>query len=125
MDRDLAQTQELLNYLDISHRLMENWAARELKTYKITVAQAQVIAIIGANEHVSQEFIANTLQIAKTAVRDSLRKLIKLDYVIRIHDADDKRIHRLSLTEEGEKFIPIFHKLLVNCNNLAMNSFTQ
>ncbi len=124
MDEDLIQAQDLLNSLDISHRLMENWSARELKKYHITVAQAQVLAVIGNAGHSSQESIANTLHTAKTSVRDSLKKLIQHGYIVRTPDKNDKRIHQLALTDEGKKLIPVFQELLSRCNERALKSLT-
>jgi len=115
----------MLRNLALSSRMFINSVTRELKPVKITGTQAQVFAIIASSEESSQESIAKELQIARTAVSLSLKQLIDAGFVLRTADENDKRIHRLGLTEKGKALLPKLNALIMQKNEQALATLTE
>ena len=115
----------MLRNLEVPGRLMANSATQCLKALGITKAQAQVIFMIHELERPSQENIANALHIARTAVRLTLQQLIRGRYVTKVPDGDDKRIHRLHLTEKGLSLLPKIDTLMEDNNKRALSVLSE
>lgn len=115
-----------LNYnLDVSHRMMTNWIARKLSPHGVTIAQAQIIAVLYQYENISQEELSKHLHIARTAVRQTLQQLLEKGYVTKAPSLADKRIHYFSLTEKSRNLLPLFEELIAEINHRALGTLTE
>lgn len=125
MQQKQPMSWNMVRNLALSSRLFINSSTRELKPLKITGTQAQVLTIIASCENSSQESIAKELQIARTAVSLSLKQLIDAGLVSRTADKNDKRIHRLGLTQKGKALFPKLNALILRKNEQALASLTE
>lgn len=125
MQQEQPKTWTMVRNLALSSRLLINSATRELRLLEITGTQAQVFSIIASCENSSQESIAKELQIARTAVGLSLKQLIDAGFVSRTADENDKRIHRLGLTQKGEALFPKLNALILRKNEQALAALTE
>lgn len=115
----------ILRNLEVPSRLMANRATRMLKTLGVGKAQAQVLFMIHELERPSQENIAKGLHIARTAVRLTLQQLLNDGYAERVPDPNDRRIHRLHLTEKGLALLPPIDRMMAENNQRVLAGLTE
>lgn len=99
MDRNIFQN------IGILYRSYLNYANNFLKDLGLSFSESVVISNIGASEGITQEGIASLLGIDKAAIARNV-KLLENEGLIEIKkNADDKRLKKLYLTQEGwEKY---------------------
>lgn len=99
MDRNIFQN------VGILYRSYLNYANSFLKDLGLSFSESVVISNIGASEGITQEGIASLLGIDKAAIARNV-KLLENEGLIEIKkNADDKRLKKLYLTQEGwEKY---------------------
>ena len=99
MDRNIFQN------VGILYRSYLNYANSFLKDLGLSFSESVVISNIGASEGITQEGIASFLCIDKAAIARNV-KLLETGGLIEIKkNADDKRLKKLYLTQEGwEKY---------------------
>lgn len=99
MDRNIFQN------VGILYRSYLNYANNFLKDLGLSFSESVVISNIGASEGITQEGIASLLGIDKAAIARNV-KLLENEGLIEIKkNADDKRLKKLYLTQEGwEKY---------------------
>lgn len=66
----------------------------------------------------SQQQMAESLDIDKVAVVRIIDYLEKKAFVERIIDRDDRRCHRLHITDKGKKYVPIIEQALKETDEL-------
>lgn len=93
----------------ISHvaALMQIRFSRRLKKYDVTRSQWMIMAAIFGNDAETAADIAKIWKLDATAVTRLVDRLEAKGFVKRIHDAADRRINRLELTEQGHQLSPI------------------
>ncbi|HEX9025510.1 MAG TPA: MarR family transcriptional regulator [Clostridium sp.] len=72
----------------------------------IRSGQHDFLYVISKNEGISQKELSEFLYVGKSTTAKAVKNLIENNYVKRVQDENDKRIYRLSLTEEGKKVMP-------------------
>ena len=99
MNRNIFQN------VGILYRSYLNYANSFLKDLGLSFSESVVISNIGASEGITQEGIASLLCIDKAAIARNV-KLLENEGLIEIKkNADDKRLKKLYLTQEGwEKY---------------------
>ena len=72
----------------------------------IRSGQHDFLYVISKNEGISQKELSEFLYVGKSTTAKAVKNLIENNYVKKVQDENDKRIYRLSLTEEGKKVMP-------------------
>ncbi|ADN37437.1 transcriptional regulator, MarR family [Methanolacinia petrolearia DSM 11571] len=77
------------------------------------LSQGQVFALITLSKenNITQDRIAELFYLDKGTVARAVRKLEDSGYICRTQDPDNRRAHRLSLTEKGEKILPYIKEI--------------
>jgi len=102
---------------------------REIQTFGIGHAEMRILMIVFAlGDSLSQEHITSKLEVDRSNVGRSLKKLENLGYIQRARDINDKRSFLVELTEKGkslEKPLRAIKKRIektVSCNITAEES---
>lgn len=69
--------------------------------------------------------IAKALMIAKTNITSLIQKLIDKGFVQRIYDQTDRRYIRISLTDEGKRFLENHKALVIKNLKYKISSFDE
>jgi MarR family transcriptional regulator, organic hydroperoxide resistance regulator len=96
--------------------LQRQLALKILPEKSLHPAQARCLWTISANDGISQRDLAGMLHLSKPTVTTMLQRLEKAGLVERHTDADDQRLMRILLTEEGRKLgarMCEFHRELI------------
>ena len=100
--------QSLINKLYYDIALNELKISNQTLYAKISYNSLLYMDIIAYRQNCTSSYIADTLQIAKSAVTSKTNELIKLGLVKKTQSANDKRIFYLSIEDE---FISTYTKL--------------
>jgi MarR family transcriptional regulator, organic hydroperoxide resistance regulator len=90
--------------------------------------QARCIWTISSNEGITQRDLAGLLHLSPPTVSAMLQKLEKAGVVERHTDADDQRLTRITLTEEGQALgsrLTEFHREFINATVGSMATEDQ
>lgn len=104
--KDMKQTiEEQLQQLQmLMHRKMHHERFEQFgKNYSPHRGQGRVLKILALQPEISQKELTYLLNMSKQAVAELISKLEKSGYITRAHDAQDKRVMIIRLTEEGKK----------------------
>jgi DNA-binding MarR family transcriptional regulator len=100
----VAELAERAGYLVThAHRLLREWAEVELESLDLHPRDFGVLATLSADEPCSQSQLAVRLGVTPAAVLLFLDELGSKGLVTRLRRADDRRVHDLSLTDEGRR----------------------
>jgi DNA-binding MarR family transcriptional regulator len=83
---------------------------RHLRTYPrnlkdLSILQMHTLIFIKKHELVPMHEIAEHFQITKPTATSLTDKLIKVGYIKRVADKEDRRITRITLSQKGEKYL--------------------
>jgi len=102
---------------------------KEILQFGIGHAEMRILMIVfSLGDSLSQEYITSKLEVDRSNVGRSLKKLEKLEYIQRSRDINDKRSFLVELTEKGrdlEKPLRAIKKRIektVSCNITADES---
>ena len=96
-----------MNYhtLNLLFRCNKEFIHKRLRKQELSNTEYMICSYIYSYEYCSQDDVSVALKIDKTTVGKALASLEKKNCIIRIPDAEDKRIKRLSFTEKGRSKI--------------------
>lgn len=101
-------------YIDITSRYLLHYIYKEVEQYNIQRHQFKVLLELYHNEGICQEDLVDSLKIRKAEVAKAIKKLIDNEYVYKLKNPKNKRIHNIYLTQKGlmikEKIINILDK---------------
>lgn len=80
--------------------------SESFKEYGIGSGQYSFYLTIRNNEGINQKEISKILNVNKATTNKAIKKLEELGYVHTVIDEEDKRNHRLFLTQAGKKIMP-------------------
>jgi len=107
-------------YISAIYRHQQIVINNQLKPYGIGSGQYIFLINIHKNEGMSQKELSKLVTIDKTTTAKAVRKLEDEGYIYREQDEEDKRYHKLYLTQKGKDFIPTLKKILrSNTENLS------
>jgi DNA-binding MarR family transcriptional regulator len=100
----VAELAERTGYLVThAHRMLREWAEAELEGLDLHPRDFGVLATLSADEPCSQTQLAVRLGVTPAAVLMFLDELEPKGLVTRLRRADDRRVHDISLTDEGRR----------------------
>ncbi len=82
---------------------MERLGGEHIQGLGLTAAQFDLLSQLSVNEGISQQGLSDKLFVTKGNVCGLLDRMEQKGWVERKSDPDDRRAHRLFLTEEGRK----------------------
>ncbi|GMQ56243.1 MarR family transcriptional regulator [Vallitalea sediminicola] len=85
-----------------------------LKPYGIGSGQYIFLITIVKHEGISQKELSQLISIDKATTAKALHKLEDQGYIYKVQDTEDKRYHKLYLTQKGKDFIPTLKEILGN-----------
>lgn len=91
----------LTRFFAMVHKQSIIFFNEKLKNLDVKRGHSMYIMCIGENPGLSQDQIAALLGVDKSAVTNAVQNMLKLDYVVRAVNADDKRANTVSLTPRG------------------------
>ncbi len=80
---------------------------RHLRQFGLTTAQFDVLAQVGSAEGLSQQELARRLLVTKGNVCGLVDRMADAGLVVRRADPDDRRAHRLELTDQGRQLYAV------------------
>lgn len=103
----------LSKWVSVVHRQFQMYMNRHLKDYGLNSSEFVYIVSLGnVDMSLSQEELANGLQVDKAAVTRSIRSLEDKGFVKRERDKDNHRIKRVSLTDKSFEILPDIRRIL-------------
>lgn len=76
---------------------------KRLARFGIGPGQLPILMCLYRQDNISQEYIARDLQIDKTTIARSIKRLEKEEYIVREIDPSDRRSYCITLTEKARK----------------------
>lgn len=99
-------------YISAIYRHQQILINNRLKPYGIGSGQYIFLINIHKNEGMSQKELSKLVTIDKTTTAKAVKKLEDEGYIYREQDEEDKRYHKLYLTQKGKEFIPTLQEIL-------------
>jgi DNA-binding MarR family transcriptional regulator len=100
----MSKPNESLGYLvgSLSYSINRSFTAL-LNSHNVDLTKEQwvILKIIVNNGSMTQTEITNFLKKDKTTITRSIDSLAKNEYVVRVNNPDDKRVHIIELTEKA------------------------
>jgi len=112
-------------YLSIAKRFHSIMLDKKLKGLEMSSGQIFLLHALYKKEGVSQQELCDFYQIDKAAVGRSLKKLEKVELIVKETNNEDKRYHKLFLTEKGKKMIPLLREILDTCEKELQANLTS
>ncbi len=99
-------------WISILHRQFHMELNNRLKEYDINGSQYIYLVQLYKTDRVSQEYLANTLFIDKSATARAIRQLEANGYVTREQNKEDKRSYNVCLTPKSFELQPVLYQML-------------
>lgn len=93
----------LISYI---YRTTQRYFARELNKYHLGWGHFAILMAVYEMDGPSQDSIALSRGFNKTMVAKSVIRLEEEKLIIRVPDANDRRVKKLLLTDKGKKILP-------------------
>lgn len=112
-----AHMEDLTNALVSCGNLLVREAARIFRPHGITPAQFNVLNLLRINgEGMRPSEIAEHLVVDPASTTYLMKQVEERGWILRVHDQEDKRAHRVELTQEGRQkvseVLPIYQAAL-------------
>jgi len=101
-----------------AHRVQKSADRAVLQAAEITTAQAAVLAIVAADQPVTQRVVADRLGLNESAVTAMVSRLLRMSLLERERDDADARAWRLCLTEAGRAALKRIEKPFRRVNEI-------
>jgi DNA-binding MarR family transcriptional regulator len=93
----------------------------KLRDLDIKSGQQDFFYVISKNEGISQKELSEYLYVGKSTTAKAVKNLVENNYVKVERDENDKRIHRLYLTQKGRETVPKIESVFLE----LMDIFTK
>ncbi|UDM32018.1 MarR family winged helix-turn-helix transcriptional regulator [Lentilactobacillus laojiaonis] len=117
--------QDRVQGINIIARIIQNDLNRSLKPYDLKANNYFYILFLLDHPGSSQDDLTRIMFLDHSTITRSVAKLIKLGYIYRQDDPDDKRASRLYVTDAGKKLIPILSKLTEHAEEVALGNLSH
>lgn len=91
--------------LNLLFRCSKEFSHEKIRRQELSDTECMICSYIYSHENCSQDDVSVALKTDKTTVGKALMSLEKKNCVVRVQDAADKRVKRLSLTDTGREKI--------------------
>ena len=91
--------------LNLLFRCNKEFSHEKIRRQELSDTECMICSYIYSRENCSQDDVSVALKTDKTTVGKALMSLEKKNCVVRVQDAADKRVKRLSLTDTGQEKI--------------------
>ena len=103
-------------YLQVEERLAK---------YGLVKGQAQLLLIIRDNEGCTQKDLANYFNVKYSSMSERLNKLEMIGYIERLHDEDNLKYKRISITSEGKTAAVQCRRILKDIEERLFDGFSE
>ncbi len=103
------------------HRNAQSIINCKLRDLDIKSGQQDFFYVISKNEGISQKELSEYLYVGKSTTAKAVKNLVKNNYIKVERDENDKRIHRLYLTQKGRETVPKIESVFLE----LMDIFTK
>lgn len=111
-------------YIAILYRANSMYFNKNFHAGNIGSGQYSFLLFLVDNEGVTQEEMSSRMFIDKGTTAKALKKLQKEGYIRKSIDENDKRAHRVYLTEDGRRITKDIMSVLDQWNNILTKDFT-
>ena len=96
-----------------------------LEKYELVKGQADLLLLIKDNDGITQNELANIIEIKDSSMSVRLNKLEKLGYIVREIDEENLKRKRVYVTVEGKKVSIQCRRILNEFDNVLYKGFTK
>ncbi|WXR61288.1 MarR family winged helix-turn-helix transcriptional regulator [Peptostreptococcaceae bacterium AGR-M142] len=125
MDDNFAVNKSIGKYFGIISRNMHYYMNKQFQFLDLRYNEAMVLIHIDKNKNICQEDLVKILKKEKTEIAKIIKKLMDKEYIYKIKDKKDKRIHRLYLTEKFEEIKEKLIEILKNNSKILSKNLTD
>ncbi|WP_042277437.1 MarR family winged helix-turn-helix transcriptional regulator [[Clostridium] dakarense] len=97
----------------------------KLRDLDIKSGQQDFFYVISKNEGISQKELSEYLYVGKSTTAKAVKSLVKNNYVKVERDENDKRIHRLYLTQKGRETIPKIESVFLELTDIFTKDLSE
>lgn len=101
------------------------YIGKRLEKYGISKSEYHFLIQVYINEGCCQEEIVNRLDLEKYEVAKGIKSLVEKGFVCKRRDEEDKRKHRLFITEKGKEIKEDFIEVLKGLSQVLTEGFTD
>lgn len=106
MQKDIDEDVPLGGLFSIIYRSRNIYLNQSVDMAGLSYGQFFALLLLSKEENITQDKIAEIFCLDKGTVARAVRKLEDSGYICRTQDPENRRAHRLNLTDEGRKIIP-------------------
>lgn len=117
--------ESLGRWISIIHRYSRRFVNKEFAEIDIKGGYIQFVHALYRHDGLSQDELSEALGMDKTTTARVIKELVELGYVTKVHDCQDKRFCRLSLTAKGKNIVPRLERALERWTEVLGTGFTQ
>jgi|UniRef100_A0A7V3YEW9 DNA-binding MarR family transcriptional regulator len=115
----------ILKRLFLIQRLHFHVLHRELEKHGLHPGQPPVIMIVARHEGITQNQVAEKLNLRPATVAIMLRRMEKAGLVHRKQDESDRRLQRVYLTEKGKSYYEFVSQKMERMEGIATQGFSE
>lgn len=120
----LENSESVGKWISIIHRYSQIFVSRALSKYGIGPGQISFLMVLYKNDGISQDQLANLLNIDKTTTARALVKLEQNEIIERISNQEDKRVKIVFLTEKARTLEPEIKSTMLHWTEIVMKDFS-
>ena len=124
MIEPIQSSDALGKYISIIHRYARAFFDRKLAHASISSGHMPFIFHLSKHDGLSQDELSGLVGMDKTTTARAIKSLVDLGYVVREHDAEDKRMYRLYLTRKGKDLIPEIKGVISEWNSVISHGLS-
>lgn len=122
---EVSNNSSIGNLLAILYRYGNIYLDKRLSPLGIGPAQAKILLMLYKNESLTQVELSQILRLDKANVTRSIKKLEKINYIMRIRDKRDSRLYHIVLTDEGKKIKPQICSIFLEWTDILLKDFSN
>lgn len=112
-------------YIALIHRHNQTYMKHKTESLNLGYGQYIFILYLLKCDGISQNDLAKILSLDKGTIARSLKKLEETGYIQRKTDPNDKRVHRVYITDAGRKIGPEIKEILRERKSILLDGFTE
>ena len=118
------QQESIGRWISLLHREAGITIGNRLKQFDIGGGQHHILMILYHEDGLIQDEIARLVCVDKATVGRAVKKLQEKGFLVREQDVNDKRAHRIHLTEKGWSMENTLRKILTDWTTVLATGFT-
>lgn len=112
-------------WVSIIHRYGQIYVSRMLSKYGVGPGQISFLMVLYQSDGISQDYLANLLNIDKTTTARALLKLEENEMIQRISKEEDKRVKLVYLTEKSRVLEPEIKSTMQLWTEIVTKDFSE